>query len=264
MSNIDTPSGRIYYEKMGKGPSLVLLNGGPGLELSYMLAGLSPLSKWRTLYFFDQFGCGEDSNYPLRADFLKTVNHALDFIASLGLKQGTVGLLGHSFGAAIALKMIEGNFPARELIFINPVPPTAELYGRVKIDISPEDVERIGALVKLQTRESGVALMEIYSKYYCEHWPTRLKFKYRSFDVGLCERVVASMGKYDFRSSLTRVPKRSLLVKAENDFIRPELLSGYDEVFSNVVQMPGARHLSFLDRPEEFLSFTAAYFEERT
>ena len=261
MAFLDTSAGKIHYEKTGQGPALVMLNGGPGIDLAYMQAGLSFLSKWRTLYFFDQYGCGQDSNLPCGADLTKTVNHACAFISELGLDPKSIGLLGHSFGAPIALEMMGKLLPLRELIFLNPVPPTAKRWGEVRNDISAEDRACLQELGSERTPENGVKAIEIYSKYYCETWPTKVSFRYGAFDPVLCEDVQQSMGDFDLRASLKLIPKKSLLVTGEKDFIFPALLSDYEPFFSTKIEIEGGKHMPFLDRPQEFSKAVSKYFE---
>lgn len=102
MSTIQSRFGNIYCEKMGDGPPLIALHGGPGCESSYMIAGLKPLAKWRTVYVFDQYGCGDDPNDPETASFRKTVDHAVALIEAPRLNGSGFGMLGHSFGAQLA------------------------------------------------------------------------------------------------------------------------------------------------------------------
>lgn len=225
-----------------------------------MIAGLRPLAKWRTLYFFDQFGCGEDLNDPDQADFKRTVQHALCFVEALKLNPGTVGLLGHSFGAHLAFGLLEKLGSIRELIFLNPVPSRALLRSRLKVDLSDIDAARIKQLTPLKTREAGVEIINIYSRIYCEKWPPEVPCDHKAFDMQLCGRVQASMGDFDFRPLFPRIPKQSLLVTGERDFIRPELLLDYGQVFGRTIEMKGAMHMPFLDRPKDFLAAVSGYF----
>lgn len=261
MPFIETTFGKIHYVKHGQGEPLVVLHGGPGCELTYLEAGLRPLAKWRELFIFDQFGCGRDANDPFRADFNKTVDHGLAFLKALKLDSKNIGLLGHSFGAGIAFGMMRKLSALRELIFLNPIPPTAELWGKIEVNLSGKDSARIEELTPLRTREAGVEIIQIYSRYYCESWPSKVPFEYHSFDMQLCEQVQKSMGAFDFRPQFSQVPQKSLLFLGERDFIRPELLKDYRSVFSKIIELPGAMHMPFLDRPQDFLSAITPYFE---
>ncbi len=124
-----------------------------------------------------------------------------------------------------------------------------------------EDTARIVALTPLRTRAVGVEIMNIYSRIYSEKWPPKIQFEYKAFDMQLCDRVQNSMGDFDFRPLLSLIPKRSLLVTGERDFIRPELHLVYKPVFSKAIEMKGAMHMPFLDRPTVFLSAVSDYFQ---
>lgn len=262
MAFLDTAYGKTYFQKHGKGQPLVILHGGPGCESSYLIAGLMPLAQWRTLYFFDQFGCGHDSNLPEDATFEKTVAHAEAFIEALNLMPGSLGLLGHSFGAHMAFGLMPKlRAPLRELVLLNPVPPTEKLRAKIQVSLTSEQSARIKELTPIKTVSAGIEIMNTYSKIYCETWPTPVKFEYHSFNMRLCAAVQNSMGDFDFRPLFRLIPKRSLLFKGENDFIGPELLTDYDQAFSNVIQLERAKHMPFLDRANDFLDAVTPYFQ---
>ena len=149
----------------------------------------------------------------------------------------------------------------RELIFLNPVPPTAELWRKVQVNLSKEDADRVEQLTPIRTQEAGVEIMNIFSRIYCEEWPPKVRFEYKAFDMQLCDRVQQSMGEFDFRPMFSRIPEESLLFIGKRDFIRPELLSDYRPVFSEVVELKTAMHMPFLDRPEDFLGAITPYFQ---
>jgi proline iminopeptidase len=93
----------LYYRLMGKGPdTVIVLHGGPGLNLEYLANDLTPLATSHTLLFYDQRGAGRSS--------LVTDSAALDgwrfaedvevLRQHFGLRRVT--LLGHSWGAGVA------------------------------------------------------------------------------------------------------------------------------------------------------------------
>ncbi len=99
---LDTGDAALFAEIEGKGPPLVLLPGGPGLDHAYFHPYLSSLSDERTVVYLDPRGCGRsrpaaDGAYSLdaQADDLEAVRRAL------GAER--IDLLGHGAGQAVAL-----------------------------------------------------------------------------------------------------------------------------------------------------------------
>ena len=115
---------RIFYEVVGEGEPIVVVHGGPGLDHDYLRPGLDGLAQRNTIIYYDQRGTGR-STAPLVAE---TIN--IDaFIADIDALRETLGyervsILGHSFGALIAME-----YAARRpdntvaLILMNPVEP---------------------------------------------------------------------------------------------------------------------------------------------
>ncbi|MDD4616334.1 MAG: proline iminopeptidase-family hydrolase [Alphaproteobacteria bacterium] len=97
--------GKIWYELTGstQNAPLVVLHGGPGFPHNY-LRSLLKLSDARAILFYDQLGCGRSD----RSDDVALWNterfaDELDLLVKkLGLKE--YHLLGHSWGAALALE----------------------------------------------------------------------------------------------------------------------------------------------------------------
>jgi proline iminopeptidase len=101
------PGGRIYWRKFGtgNGTPLLVLHGGPGAAHNYMRS-LKALGDERPIYFYDQLGCGkadspaDETLYTIRRSVAE-----LDAVReALGLAK--VILVGHSWGAFLAIEYI--------------------------------------------------------------------------------------------------------------------------------------------------------------
>jgi len=101
------PGGRIYWRKFGAGAKtpLLTLHGGPGSSHNYLLP-LQALADERPVIFYDQLGCGradapeEESAYAIQ----RSVDEVDAVRAALGLDR--VVLLGHSWGALLAVEYL--------------------------------------------------------------------------------------------------------------------------------------------------------------
>jgi proline iminopeptidase len=98
---VQTPDGcRLWASEAGSGPPLILCHGGPGLwdmfgDLVPLLAGQARVIQW------DQRGCGRSQQ---RGPYSLAQSVAdLDAVRA-SLAAGRVALLGHSWGAQLALR----------------------------------------------------------------------------------------------------------------------------------------------------------------
>lgn len=100
---ISTPDGKLYYEKTGSGPVVIMIAGGPGGAHASFHGFFERLAKKYTLVMFDNVGRG-------RSDRLKnpkkyTVERDADDIERLRKHLGVdkIRLIGHSYGGMPAI-----------------------------------------------------------------------------------------------------------------------------------------------------------------
>ena len=93
----------IHYQTEGDGPVLICLHGGKGNSGDYFFPYLSPLAENLKMVYLDERGSGKSKPVPnieliSIEGFLRDIDNLVEH---LGVRQ--VGLLGHSFGARLAL-----------------------------------------------------------------------------------------------------------------------------------------------------------------
>jgi proline-specific peptidase len=115
----------LYYRKVGTGPQLVLLHGGPGGDHRQLL-GLDRLARHATLLCYDQRGCGRSTRGlgPAQVAWPQHVADLDAVRAAFGLEQMRV--LGYSWGG-ILLQLYAAEHPDRlqQLVFVATALPTA-------------------------------------------------------------------------------------------------------------------------------------------
>ena len=92
----------LYCEVVGRGPPIVLLHGGPGLDHTAFRPWLDPLAARHRLVFYDQLGNGR-SHRPASLDGVTHatwVDEAEALRRHLGLERPV--LFGHSYGGYLA------------------------------------------------------------------------------------------------------------------------------------------------------------------
>ncbi|RJQ33733.1 alpha/beta fold hydrolase [Candidatus Parcubacteria bacterium] len=117
---ISVKGGRVWFQTIGSGPTLLVLHGGPGYPHDY-LEPLKKLSNEFQVVFYDQLGCGNSERSTDMS--LWTVEHFVseleNVIATLGLEQ--YHILGQSWGAALAVSFAQTKPRGlQKLILANP------------------------------------------------------------------------------------------------------------------------------------------------
>ncbi len=116
---------RLYTRRVGSGPPVVALHGGPGAHHDYLLPQYDRLARGRTLLFYDQRGGGR-SPVP-RETPVGWRDHVAD-LETLRERWAidTLTLLGYSWGGLLAvLYALEHPDRVARLALVSPAPITA-------------------------------------------------------------------------------------------------------------------------------------------
>lgn len=92
---------QLYYDRIGRGPALLFLHGGFGMDASYFQPYLNPLSQNFDCIFLDIRGNGRSAELPANQI---TIAHILDDLEALRtqLKIENWTVIGHSGGGLLA------------------------------------------------------------------------------------------------------------------------------------------------------------------
>ena len=116
----------LFERRIGSGPEVVVLHGGPGAHHDYLLPGFDRLASGRTLIHYDQRGGGRS---PVGRDVPVGASehvHDLEALRDVwGLDR--LHLLGYSWGALLAM-LYAIEYPRRvaSLALVSPAPAAAE------------------------------------------------------------------------------------------------------------------------------------------
>ena len=116
---------RLYTRRVGDGPPVVVLHGGPGAHHDYLLPQFDRLATHRTLLYYDQRGGGRS---PAPRDLpVGWREHVADLEALRGCWElERLTLLGYSWGGLLAiLYALEHPTRVARLALVAPAPVTA-------------------------------------------------------------------------------------------------------------------------------------------
>jgi len=113
----------LFCRVMGRGDPLIVVHGGPGLSMDYLLPSLEELASDHLVIFYDQRGNGkstgeindENINLDKFIDDLRAIQNHFKF--------KKIGLVGHSWGAYLAMSYAtEYTDQVNKLIILNSIP----------------------------------------------------------------------------------------------------------------------------------------------
>src|SRR3989440_5285052 len=128
---VELNGARIFPRRVGAGPPVVVLHGGPGAHHDYLLPQYDRLARGRTLLYYDQRGGGRS---PVPRDTpVGWREHVADLEALRDRwRLDRVTLLGYSWGGLLAmLYALEHPAPIGPLALVSAPPLTAALRDAV-------------------------------------------------------------------------------------------------------------------------------------
>jgi pimeloyl-ACP methyl ester carboxylesterase len=140
---------RIAYERSGMGPPLVLIHG-TGIDHTYWTPLIPKLQQYFTVYTVDRRGRGQSGDtqpYAIQREFD-------DVAAVVDSIPGTVGLLGHSYGALCSLEASLRTTHIHKLALYEP-----PVYTTVEVSYPADIRDRFDALLKAGKAEEALLML---------------------------------------------------------------------------------------------------------
>ena len=260
---------RLQYESLGSGPPIVLISGGPGMEVDYVrpLADLLPAGYSRIL--LQQRGTGQSRPAMLTAENVSFEKSVEDIEAlRVHLKQERLALLGHSWGGLVAMAYA-GAYPTRvdHLVLMDSAGPTsASMEGmgpRVFSRLQPAERERVQALgTSLATAANPDQVrLEIWRTIMPAYFADRAQAS--RFAAALpantvhhdaAQLLIAAVEKgFDLRPGLERIQGPVLILQGREDPIGEETAEQIHQLIpaSKLTYVEASGHFPWLERPEQ-------------
>jgi proline iminopeptidase len=276
----------LYYRTSGTaGDALVVLHGGPGIDMGYLFPDLEPLAQWHVLISYDQRGGGR-STLVSDSDEVSIDAHIADLEAvrrHFGID--SMALLGHSWGALLAARYAL-EYPGRvaRMVLMSPAPPRRtpymqQLASNVRAWMDSATLAELEVLTAaMQDRDQDAratcrAFWDLFRRgYFADPHDTATLRRMRgdfctapgaAIRNGLVigSRTWASLGEWDWRNDFRDVSAPVLVITGTQDIFDIESMHEWKAAFPNarLVLLEGAGHYPHVERPDELFSAVRAF-----
>lgn len=267
----------LYYRTAGSGPPVILLSGGPGFDVDYMIPAAEFLPAGYTRVFLEQRGTGRSQPTRPTAETmtLRLVVQDLEALR-IQLRQERVILLGHSWGGMLAMAYAAAH-PDRvdRLILVSSGGPTLEFdawFGdNIRARLRPEDADAAqywNAAEKRGVDADKVALERIRAiapGYFFDR-AKGLAFAGQLTDGSLHSQVnqllFNDLGRsYDLRQGLRTLTRPVLIVHGHQDPIGDKTAEDIHALIggSTLTYLKQCGHFPWLEQPDAFRKALAGF-----
>ena len=271
---------QLFYRSSGTGTPVVLLSGGPGFTVDYMVpvAEFLPASYQRI--FYEQRGTGR-SRLTMTPENMTLRQVVADLEAlRVHLKQERIFLVGHSWGGMLAMAYAAAH-PDRvdRMILIGSGGPTLEFAqwfnDNIRMRLRPEDIEAERSWDDAPKRgvNADKAALEGFRAIVPGYFFDREKgIAFRStltegtITVGVNALLFADMGKgYDSRPGLARIDRPVLIVHGHQDPVGDKTAEDIHKAIKSSVlkYINQCGHLPWAEQPDQFRRILAEFLESK-
>ena len=255
----------IAYERTGNGPPLVLVHGsGVSDHRRWEIGGVRPaLAEHVTVYALDRRGRGESDD----AEVYSLDREVQDVVAVVESIDEPVTLLGHSFGANLALEASLGTTTICGLILYEPGIPVGEhemgdpaAVSRMNELLADGDNE--AALLVFCREIAGLTPEELDAFRSDPSWDDRVS------GAHTLPREEQAIGEHELRpdrfSAMTT--PTLLLSGGESPQRYKDATKAVDDALPNsrIVRFDGQQHVAMNNEPERFVEEVLSFIRELT
>ncbi len=274
---VDVPGGRVAFRVIGErgGIPLLMIHGGPGSRSCTYPATMTGVAASRPVVMYDQLDSGNSDrmiDLPRDAELSRFVSEVAAIRAELGLRD--VHLLGHSWGAAVALEyLLTADLKGvRSVIFVGPLFGTDRWLqdaNELVASLPPETQKAIRTAVETGdfTTPEFQAANDVFEAQFLSRGPLNYKTlpeclaspegssRLYHYMWGPSEFIATgTLRDYNRIDRLPEIRIPTLFVVGEYDEARPETMLEYQSLVrgSIVKVVPGAGHMVNVDQLQAF------------
>lgn len=274
---VDVPGGRIAFRVIGEGTGtpVLVIHGGPGGRSCIYPQTLGELPAERPIIVYDQLGTGYSdrmTDFEEQAKLSRFVAEVDSIRNELGLSD--LHILGHSWGAAIALEYLltEDWSGVQSVVFVGPFFGAERWMKDAELLVSqlPDGVQEAIADAKALGDYSSEEFQAANNSFKAEYM---VRTPWESVDLPDCRRspprstdlyeymwgpsefiITGTLREFDRIDRLPELRLPVLFLVAEYDEVLPETVVEYQRLVpgSVVEVIPEAGHIVNVDQPEIF------------
>jgi proline iminopeptidase len=257
----------LFLSIKGKGETVVVLHGGPGLNHSYFKPHLNALEKKFRMVYYDQRACGQSSTPSPDSISIHFLVEDLEAIRK-ELKVEKLNLLAHSWGSVLATHYAIA-YPdhVRKIIYSNPAMLSRE-YDREAQELTKKKITKEDSLLRARLLAGGITTVDKYAQVirlsFCASAYDRSKMDQLNLNLpahfmeankalftGLMKDPKATENLYD---SLKKFSFPVLSIHGEADIIPP---ASIERLKNNLPKMElvifkQSGHFPFVEEPEKY------------
>jgi len=273
----ETAGVTIWYEVKGggSGTPLIIVNGGPGFDHSYVHLGdpvWNPLSQDRPVVFYDQRGNGRSS--ALKAGQSCTLADQIDDLEALRVHLGAerVDILGHSWGGYLVMAYTARHPDrVRRLIIVDSAAPKFSDTKFLFREIFPETVAKqdgldfADALGDKKANDESLKLYFSMLFYSAEKRDIAVRaLQNADFHKAVNESIVGDLARFDLNPELLKLDLPTLVVTGRYDInVAPSVAWKIHQQIrgSSFVVFERSGHIPYYEEPEAFLKTVGTFLK---
>lgn len=272
----------IFYLSFGAGDPVIVIHDGPGLDHTYLMPFFEPLTKHYQLIFYDQRATGQSGGNATREEI--SIERFVTDLEALrkGLNLGKVHLLGHSWGALLALKYATMHAEnLRSLILLHPMPPTAkgvEIARHLAMAERPDEEQE--KLRQMATSEDVLlgketAINDYFALWFRAYFADERNAEKLHLNFGeqtarnsllVMTLMLDSLGDFNLLPDIALVKTPALLIQGSEDIAPMDLV---EQIHVNMPQseqvvVQDVGHFSFIEAPEQLFPLIETFLQEKS
>ena len=263
---VQTREGPTFVKTIGRGPTVVVVHGGPGFDHAYLIPPLLPLADRRTLIFYDQPGCGrtpppDDGLTPPKC--FAHLRWLMDHFAD----GKPVGVIAHSWGALVLAGAASGaGRPADRLpeisegVLVNPMPVSSAAYesARAKLIAMIPATVRIRATLLALLTGNGSAVMRLLLPYYMFD-PAAVPARDFPLDLATYRKLDRQLKGFDYSADLEWL-RNVTIFQGAHEFASPDDIADLIAKAASFHVIENAGHFPFWEARDEFQGLLGTAF----